>query len=290
MSNRPSFVPAVIVIVGIVACARSTAAGQDAIQSPTAAQDILSRATVTPHVGDRLPLDLVFTDHTGREQSLRTIVKDQAFIIDFVYFDCPMLCKLTTESLFKAARDLEHSVGKECCVLLISFNPHDNAAKAKAARESMLARFPTYGDGVGWHFLTGDESNIEAITKAAGFHYYWDDERQMYAHAASLLIGSPNGMITQYMDGVNYDSASLDHAVEGALAERETPSTSSAFVRCYLYDPTTGRFGLLVQWAIRLSGVLIVGAIVFGVIAMNRRSSLSRRATREATKPSGSSS
>ncbi|MEO8497824.1 MAG: hypothetical protein ABI614_22385, partial [Planctomycetota bacterium] len=49
----------------------------------------------------------------------------------------------------------------------------------------------------------------------------------------------------------------------------DRPATS--FVRCYLYDPTTGKFGAAVQWTIRVLGAATVLALVLGIFRLNRR-------------------
>ncbi len=45
----------------------------------------------------------------------------------------------------------------------------------------------------------------------------------------------------------------------------------TSFVRCYLYDPTTGRFGAAVQWTLRALGVLTVFLLGVTVYRLSSR-------------------
>ncbi|MEZ6145299.1 MAG: hypothetical protein R3B91_07685 [Planctomycetaceae bacterium] len=38
-----------------------------------------------------------------------------------------------------------------------------------------------------------------------------------------------------------------------------------SFLRCYLYDPTTGKFGAVVQWTVRILGIATVIVLAGGV-------------------------
>ncbi len=119
--------------------------------------------------------------------------------------------------------------------------------------------------------MTGEQKNIDLLTKAVGFYYAWDEESKQFAHAAGLIIVSPDGVITEYLDGVNFSPKDLISAVNRAAHNELTDRPPSSFVRCYLYDPTTGKFGAAVQWTIRVLGVATVFVLVFGTYCLNRR-------------------
>ena len=125
------------------------------------------------------------------------------------------------------------------------------------------------------NFLTGSEASIDTLTTAVGFHYRWDEETRQFAHAAGLTIVSPRGTIVEYLDGINFSPRELTAAIERARDGVLTPGDSLTFVRCYLYDPTTGKFGSAVQWTIRVLGLATVVSLMIGVLRLHQRTNSS---------------
>lgn len=247
-----------------------TCHGQSAI-AQTTSREILNEAVIVPHVGGHLPLEAEFVNHENTPIRLRqVVVGDRPTLLCLVYFECPMLCKLAADGVVRAVAGLKDDVGDSFNVAFISFDPRDSAKRAIAARNHALQQYARDDSGRGWYFLTGKQDAIDTLTKAVGFHYSWDDKTQQFAHASGLVIVSPEGTITEYLDGVRFSSAELSQALDRARQGKESASTSRSFARCYLYDPTTGKFGVAVQWTIRALGLLTVLAIVFGVYKLSR--------------------
>ena len=84
------------------------------------------------------------------------------------------------------------------------------------------------------------------------------------------MIVSPEGVVTEYLDGIQFSPKELISAVNRAANNELSESGPTSFVRCYLYDPTTGKFGYAVQWAIRVLGGLTVLALVVGIYHLHR--------------------
>ncbi|KAA0131547.1 SCO family protein [Gimesia chilikensis] len=223
---------------------------------------ILKEAGITPNTGKTLPLETVFTDHTGQELTIRTALGQQPTVLCLVYFDCPMLCKLSADGLVRAANELPETVGEDYRVLLVSFNPQDTPEKAARARQRLIQKYDRTPGGEGWSCLTGSQSEIDRLTGAVGFKARWDEELQQYAHASGLVLLSGEGVITGYLDGVSYAPRELSRAIDAARQSEVTQPSTNSFLTCYLYDPTTGRLGSAVQWAIRiLGGLTLIGLV-----------------------------
>ena len=75
------------------------------------------------------------------------------------------------------------------------------ATKKKA---EFLKRYGRPGAAEGWHFLTGPQESIDALTKAAGFQYQYDPKTGQFAHATAIMVLTPEGKIAQYYYGVEY--------------------------------------------------------------------------------------
>ena len=127
-------------------------------------------------LNEQLPLDLPFRDEEGRQVRLGDYFGAKPVVMAFVYYECPMLCTQVLNGLTTSLMILEESVGREFDVIAVSFDPRETPALASGKKKSNLDRYKRPETANGWHFLTGDESSIKALTDAAGFHYVWDDE------------------------------------------------------------------------------------------------------------------
>lgn len=221
-------------------------------------RQMLNAARIEPHVGDTLPLSAQFYNHLGEPTTLGELVGKRPIVLCLVYFECPMLCKLAADGLVRSVADLPETVGDDFDIVFVSFDPRDTPQRADAARNHALRQYARDESADGWHFLTGGQEEIDRLTEGVGFHYVWDDASQQFAHATGLMIVSPEGVITEYLDGVRFSPRELIDAVQRASNNELSASQPTSFVRCYLYDPTTGRFGAAVQWTIRALGTLTV--------------------------------
>ncbi len=269
LGNRQSSAPLQVVFILLAFTALlncdSTVIGQQQ------RDDLLSAARIEPQVGQSLPLSAEFRDHLGQPLRLKAIVGERPVVLCLVYFECPMLCKLAADGLVRSVASLPETVGKDFDVVFVSFDPRDTAQRAEAARQHALRRYARDGAAGGWHFLTGSQANIDRLTEAVGFKYRWDDDSKQFAHATGLMIVSSDGVITEYLDGVNFSPRDLISAVNRAANHELTVRQSTSFVRCYLYDPTTGKFGTAIQWTIRLLGAATVLGLVLLVYRLQRR-------------------
>ncbi|MCA9108416.1 MAG: SCO family protein, partial [Planctomycetaceae bacterium] len=261
----------VVIMIGI---SSSTASAQPSRQ-------ILDQVAIVPQIGTELPLDLVFRDHKGDDTTLQEALDGQPAVLCLVYFQCPMLCKLAADGLVRSLADMEPSVGKDVQVVLVSFDHRDTPQQAATTREQLIHRYARTGTEDGWYCLTGDESAIQSLTNRVGFHYVWDEETKQYAHAAGLFLISPKGIITDCLNGVEFTPKQLASAIaaakQGVLNEQAFSGEEPvSFLRCYLYDPTTGKFGAVVQWTVRILGIATVIVLAGGVTLLIRRQRISQ--------------
>ncbi|MEO8271140.1 MAG: SCO family protein [Aureliella sp.] len=238
-------------------------------------RDKLESAWIEPHVGQLLPLSSAFIEHSGKSIQLGDRVGKRPVVLCLVYFECPMLCKLAADGLVRSVASLPETVGQDFDIAFISFDPRDTPERAAAAREHALRQYARAGTEEGWHFLTGAQASIDNIAHAVGFHYLWDESTQQYAHATGIMVITPEGKISEYLDGINFSPRELSSAIGRAANNELTESGATLFMRCYLYDPTTGKFGAAVQWTIRVLGLVTVLALIFLVFRLGRCRSLS---------------
>src|SRR6202171_4363436 len=153
----------------------------------------LKNVGIEQHLDEQIPPGLNFRDETGKPVRLGDYFGKKPMILNLVYYNCPMLCGEVLSGLESALRVLKFDVGKEFNVLTISFDPRETPDMATKKKAEFLKRYGRAGAAEGWHFLTGSQESIDALTKAAGFQYQYDPKTGLFAHATAMMVLPPGG-------------------------------------------------------------------------------------------------
>lgn len=238
-------------------------------------KDILSQVKVDQNLGKEISLNLSFADEQGKPLELASLFHGRPVILNFVYYKCPMLCGLVLQGLSRTLRALPFRMGSDFDIITVSFDPKDTPVMASARKEKVLADLGKSGRAGAWHFLTGTDEAVRALTNEAGFRYAYDEETGQFAHAAVFLVLTPEGKISRYFHGVEFSARDLRLAIVEASGGRIGTWTDQVLLYCYHYDPTTGRYTLRVMGLLRVLGwltALIVGGGIAALFWSERRS------------------
>jgi protein SCO1/2 len=222
-------------------------------------------------LGGRVPLDLAFKDQDGRTVKLSENFGKKPVLLNLVYFDCPMLCGMAIEGLLRSLRALSFDAGKEFDVLTVSFDPREGPDLAKAKRERVLEQYGRPTAEKGWHFLTGDEASIRALTSAVGFRYVWDESQKQFAHATGVVVLTPHGKISRYFFGIEYAAKDLRLGLIDSSGERIGNLADQMLLMCYHYDPKSGRYTPAVTKILKGGAALTLLGLVSFIVLMLRR-------------------
>jgi protein SCO1/2 len=218
-----------------------------------------------------VPLDLPFRDETGQSVMLARYFDGRPVILTLVYYECPMLCTEVLNGLVRSLKVLALEPGRDFTIVTVSFNPAEKAAEAAAKKKSYLQRYRRSGAEQGWHFLTGEPASITPLTEAVGFHYYYDERLNQYAHPTGIMILTPEGRVSKYLYGIDYAPKDVKLALVDASGSKIGSPVDKLLLYCYHYDPTTGKYGLAVLTLIRLGGIVTVAALGAFILAAWRR-------------------
>ena len=226
----------------------------------------LGKVGIEQRLNQQIPLQLQFRDEMGREVRLSQYFKPgRPVVLSLVYYRCRMLCSQVLSSMAGALRYVKFDMGKEYEVLTISFDPNETPLMATEAKNNYLPIYGKPGYVEGWHYLTGNEASIRAISDAVGFHYYWDKKMDQFAHATGIMLLTPDGRIAQYYYGAKYFPSDLRLGLIQASQNQIGTLADQIVLYCYHYDPRIGRYGAIVTRVIQLSGgatVLIFGGFL----------------------------
>ena len=233
--------------------------------------EVLDQVGIDQKLDAQVPLDLAFRDEAGRAVRLGDYFGDKPVVLSLVYYDCPMLCTQVISGLVSTLRGLSFTPGEEFVSVTVSFDPREQPALAAAKKQSYIQRLGRPEAAAGWHFLTGDEAAIKALTGAVGFRYAWDKSLEQFAHASGIMVLTPQGKISRYFYGVDYAPRDLRLGLVEASAGRVGSLADQVLLLCYHYDPTTGKYGVIVMNVLRLAGALTVAALFALMIYSWRR-------------------
>jgi protein SCO1 len=224
----------------------------------------LEGVTVTEHLNAQIPLDLEFVDSRKKPVKLKDYFNgEKSVILTLNYYGCPMLCGLQLNGLLDGLREMDWVAGKEFDIVTVSFDPGETPILAKNKKQNYLREYGRPEAADGWHFLTGREKDIRALTETVGFGYRYNEETDQYIHAAVAMVITPDGRVSRYLYGVIFDQNTLRLSLVEAGEGKVGSPFDRFFLFCYHYDATEGRYAIAAMTVMRLGGFLTL--LVFAV-------------------------
>lgn len=234
----------------------------------------LKKVGIEQRLGESVPLDAVFKDENGREVKLgEYFSKGRPVVLALVYYECPMLCNQVLNGLTGSMKGITLDAGKDFDVVAISFDASENDKPelAKNKKASYLERYGRPGTEDGFHFLTGTQASIDAVTKAVGFTYEWDEKSNQFAHASGIMIANPDGKLSRYLYGIDYSPKDLKFGIMESAENKIGSVTDQLLLYCYHYDPSTGKYGFAILSSLRVAGIAtLLGMGLMGFVFWRR--------------------
>ncbi len=230
---------------------------------------------VDQHLDAQVPMDLQFRDENGKSVRLGDYFGKRPVILNLAYFNCTMLCNEVQSGVVGSLKAVNFTPAKDFDIVTVSFDPRETPEMAAAKKKSLLLRYRRDGAEQGWHFLTGDQRNIQALTKSVGFDYQFDPHSMQWVHAAAVVVLTPQGRISKYFYGIEFAPKDLRFGLIEASQNKIGTMVDQVLLYCYHYNPETGRYGAVIMNVLRVAGaatVLVLGAFV--LIMFRRESSL----------------
>jgi protein SCO1/2 len=231
----------------LLVCARLV----EAQQSPA---QVIEQVRFDQRINQPLPLEAEFRDEAGRAVKLGDYFGRRPVILALVYYECPMLCSLVLNGLLKSLRVVKFTPGDEFEIVVVSFDRREKPELAARKKLAYMQEFKRPGSEHGWHFLTGEQSAIDALTGAVGFSYTYDAATGQFAHASGILVATPEGKLHRYFYGIEYAPRDLRLALVDAAANKIGSPVDKVLLYCFHYDPQTGKYGVVITRVLRIFG------------------------------------
>jgi protein SCO1/2 len=158
-------------------------------------------------------------------------------------------------------------------MLTVSFDPLETPSLSKLKKIGYVKNLGIPGSGKGWHFLTGDQTNIDALTDAVGFEYKWNADRMEWAHTAVIMVLTPDGRVSRYLYGVLFDEQTFKLSLIEASEGRIGTPMDQVLLYCFSYDASAGAYAPIARNIMKVGGlfVLLFVALLLGSLWLYER-------------------
>lgn len=232
----------------------------------------LKGITIKEHLGDKISLDLQFTDENGQKVTLGEYINGELpVILTLVYYACPNLCTLLLNGFVSSLEQIKWSVGDQFKIVTLSIDPTETAKLATLKKETYLGKYRRENAGSSWHFLTGTEENIKKIANEVGFGYRYDEDQKEYAHSAAIFVLTPDGKISRYLYGITFNPRDVKLALLEASQGKIGNIVDRLLLFCYHYDPKNRQYALFATNLMKGAGGLTILGLALMILFLKKR-------------------
>jgi len=208
-----------------------------------------------------IDLNLKFTNEYNQTKTLKEYLNGKPTILTINYYNCPTLC---SPLLYEVA-DVMQKVGlepaKDFNLITLSIEKNDTFKHAKNTKDKIFKTFKRNIQPNAWNFLTSkSQEDIDTITNSVGFKY----ERRVkdgvvdYLHPAAIIVLTPTGKVSRYLNGIKYLPFDLKLALLEATDEKTRPTIANTLLYCFAYDAESKTYLFKAE--------KIVGGIIFFIV------------------------
>lgn len=267
------------IILALLTVLAALLIGSASATAHTAEDEVLAGVGVDEHLGAAIPLDLPFTDQTGKTVRLKDYFTGQPVILTLNYYECPMLCPLQFRNLVATMNGIRGlSLDRDFRIVTVSINPEEPPEIVRRKWSESHALLRGIADPASrWPFLSGRQPEIERLTRAVGFRYVKLGPAN-FAHPSVVLLITPQGKVARYLYGMEIPPRDLKLALIEAAGGKIGGSSliNQLILSCYHYDPV-GKKYVLAAVRIMNTAASAVGLLLGGLVLVLWRREKRRR-------------
>jgi protein SCO1/2 len=226
----------------------------------------ISGLAIEEKLGESIDLDLRFVSEAGEEVPLRKYFGGKKpVIVSMAYYECPTLCGIVLNGLLEVTRKMDWTPGEQYTLVNVSIDPREKHELAATKKKSLMEALDKPGADAGWHFLTGDESQIKSLASQLGFGYRWDENEKQYAHSAGIFVLTPEGKLSRILYGIQYKPSDLRLSLLEAADGKIGTILDRIVLFCFSYNPQMKQYSMVLTQVMKVGAiitVLILGAFI----------------------------
>ena len=215
--------------------------------------------------------DHTFRNVEGQSFELQSL-RGKPLVISLIYTSCHHVCPVITANIEKNTEIAREALGNDAfSIVTIGFDWRVDTPD----RMRMYASAKNI-DVPGWHFLSGDEASVAAISKAVGFQFFATPKG--FDHLSQTTILDAEGKVYRQVYGQDFTTQQFVEPLKELVFD--TPRDAGMVdhwvdtfkLFCTVYDPNTGRYAFDYSiFTMIVVGVLCLGAILTFLITEWRR-------------------
>lgn len=238
----------------------------------------LQGVDVMERLGQRVPAQTAFTDSTGARVRLGDLLDGRRpVVLTMGYYDCPALCSLVLRGQVAALKHTGLSLGPDYRTITVSIDPEETATLAAERKHGYLQSMDRLDAAADWSFLVGDDADIAMLAEAVGFGFRKDPTSGEYAHAAVVVVLTPDGRVSRYLYGIDFNPRDLRLAMIEASGGKVGTSFDRFLLTCFRWNPARRKYALFLDRYYRTGGVLLLLGVGSMLAVLWRRELKGRR-------------
>ncbi len=227
----------------------------------------LKNAGIDQNLNHPLPLTDHFRDENSKDVILESYFGHRPVVMALVYFKCGMLCPQVLHGMSSSLKQTGLHLSHDYDVIVASIDPSDTPADAVEAKQHFLMMLDDPSAASSVHFLTGQQASITDLAQATGFHYVRvpgpDGKMDQFAHSSVIMIATPDGRMSKYLSGVEYQPRDVRLALVEASDHKIGSFSDLILLYCCNYIPSQGRYTVAIM---RVLGLAAMGSILMLIV------------------------
>ncbi len=227
----------------------------------------LKNAGIDQNLNHPLPLTDHFRDENSKDVILESYFGHRPVVMALVYFKCGMLCPQVLHGISSSLKQTGLHLSHDYDVIVASIDPSDTPADAVEAKQHFLMMLDDPSAASSVHFLTGQQASITDLAQATGFHYVRvpgpDGKMDQFAHSSVIMIATPDGRMSKYLSGVEYQPRDVRLALVEASDHKIGSFSDLILLYCCNYIPSQGRYTVAIM---RVLGLAAMGSILMLIV------------------------
>ncbi|HHE06127.1 MAG TPA: SCO family protein [Epsilonproteobacteria bacterium] len=229
---------------------------------------------ITEHLGEKVPLDLKFINEKGESVTLKKLMDGKPTMISLNYYRCAGICTPQFNDMAKMLSRLDLAENLDYKVITIGFAEDESYELAAAKKRTMMHAIQRSFVPDAWHFVVGENNSSGILADKVGFTFKKEVSPAGvvdYVHPAALIMLSPEGKITRYLNGIEQLPFDVKMALIEAGEGKVGPTIAKNLLYCFAYDPKAKTY--IFKWE-KIAGavmtLIMLGFLIY-LIRTSRR-------------------
>jgi protein SCO1/2 len=229
----------------------------------------LEAVGLKPPPDAKVPGELVLTDSDARLVTLRAMTASRPTLLLLVDFTCRTICGPLLSIIAADILRAGLAPGRDFNLVVIGIDPRETPSEAAAMKRADLADAPELQAAA--HFLSADVESFARLSSAIGYRARYDDEAQVFAHPADVLVLAPGGAVSRVLAGLALDPRELRLALVEAGRGRLASLAERIHILCYGLDPAVGIYARAIEDVLWGAGALTLLGLAGGILLLEGR-------------------